>query len=138
VSSLVSWRLLKKLVRLSATSPTLSQGVLSTSLAARESVFPDVSAQLLPGDRVLLGTVEELAGEQARIDTGEVQPRYISMNVRTVKELSQLKIGRSRRDYGQRSTSAGRRPYGRRASNLLVVQGRIIEPLATGIRMGES
>jgi len=54
---------------------------------------PDAPAQLLPGDRVLLGTVEEIAGEQARIDTGEVQPCYIPMSVRKAKELSALKKG---------------------------------------------
>jgi len=42
----------------------LSLGVFSTSFAATETVFPDASAQLLPGDRVLLGTVEEVAGSR--------------------------------------------------------------------------
>jgi len=39
----------------------LSLSVFSTAFAATETVFPDAPARLLPGDRVLLGTVEEIA-----------------------------------------------------------------------------
>ncbi len=49
--------------------------------------------QLLPGDRVLLGTVVEVRSDQARIDTGEVEPRYIPMGVRKAKGLPDLKPG---------------------------------------------
>jgi hypothetical protein len=107
----------------------LSLGIFSTAFAT-EAVFPDAPAQLLPGDRVLLGTVEEVAGEQARIDTGEVQPRYIPMKVR--QGALRPQEGGSRRDYGQRSKSAGRRPYVGESSHHHVVPGRTIEPLATG------
>lgn len=47
--------------------------------------------QLLPGDRVLLGTVEEVRSDQARVDTGELQPRFIPMGVRQEKGLPALK-----------------------------------------------
>lgn len=50
-------------------------------------------AQLLPGNRVLLGTVEEVRSDQARIDTGEGQPRFVPMNVRKDKALPELKKG---------------------------------------------
>jgi ribosomal protein S1 len=49
--------------------------------------------QLLSGDRVLLGTVEEIRSDQAKVDIGEGQPRYIPMNVRKDKGLPELKIG---------------------------------------------
>jgi hypothetical protein len=49
--------------------------------------------QLLPGNRVLLGTVEEVRSDQARINTGEGQPRFIPMNVRKDKGLLDLKKG---------------------------------------------
>jgi hypothetical protein len=49
--------------------------------------------QLLAGDRVLLGTVEEVRSEQARINTGEVEPRFVPMNVRKNKGLPALKPG---------------------------------------------
>lgn len=71
----------------------LSLSVFSTVFAASEAQSPVSHAELLSGDRVLLGTVEEIAGQQARIDTGEVQPRYIPMNVRKAKKLLELKKG---------------------------------------------
>ncbi|MCC2640550.1 MAG: exported protein of unknown function [Nitrospira sp.] len=49
--------------------------------------------QHLAGNRVLLGTVEEVRSEQARIDTGEGQPRFVPMNVRKDKGLPDLKKG---------------------------------------------
>lgn len=48
---------------------------------------------LLPGNRVLLGTVEEVRSDQAKINTGEGQPRFIPMNVRKDKGLPDLKKG---------------------------------------------
>jgi hypothetical protein len=50
-------------------------------------------AQLLLGDRVLIGTVQEVRGGQARIDMGEVQPRFVPMGVREAKGLPDMKKG---------------------------------------------
>jgi len=66
-------------------------GAVSVADAASELAGTD--PQLLSGDRVLLGTVEEIRSDQAKIDTGEGQPRYIPMNVRKDKGLPELKIG---------------------------------------------
>ncbi len=49
--------------------------------------------ELLSGDRILLATVEEIRGGQARAHTGEMQPRYLPMNVRKDKGLPELKKG---------------------------------------------
>ncbi len=49
--------------------------------------------QLISGDRVVLGVVEEVRSEQARIGTGEVQPRFVPMNMRREKGLPDLKEG---------------------------------------------
>lgn len=57
------------------------------------SIAQEASHQLLAGDRVLLGTVEAVRGDQAQIDTGEVQPRFIPMGVRRAKGLPDLKKG---------------------------------------------
>lgn len=53
----------------------------------------EVHPQLLPGDRVLIGTVVEVRGGQARIDTGEGQPRFVPLGVREAKGLPDLRIG---------------------------------------------
>ena len=50
-------------------------------------------SQLILGDRILLGTVEEVRGDQARIHTGKGQPRFVPMNVRKDKGLPELKKG---------------------------------------------
>jgi hypothetical protein len=47
----------------------------------------------MSGNRVLLGTVEEVRSDQARINTGEGQPRFVPMNVRKDKGLLGLKKG---------------------------------------------
>ena len=49
--------------------------------------------ELLSGDRILLATVEEIRGGEAKVDTGELQPRYLPMNVRKGKGLPALKKG---------------------------------------------
>jgi hypothetical protein len=63
----------------------------AVSVAAAEVQGTD--AQLLSGNRVLLGTVEDVRSDQARIHTGEGQPRFAPMNVRKAKGLQDLKKG---------------------------------------------
>ena len=55
------------------------------SIPGAAAEFEPSHEQLLPGDRVLLGTVEEVRSDQARVDTGELQPRFIPMGVRKEK-----------------------------------------------------
>ena len=64
--------------------------VLSVSpvLGASEGEHPS-----LPGNRTFLGTVEEVRSDQARVNTGEGQPRIVPMNVRKDKGLADLKKG---------------------------------------------
>jgi hypothetical protein len=66
-------------------------GTISVADAASE--VAGIDPQLLSGDRVLLGTVEEIRSNQAKIDTGEEQSLYIPMNMRKDKGLPELKIG---------------------------------------------
>ena len=65
----------------------------AASIAGAASEFEQTHPQLLSGDRVLLGTVEEIRSDQAKINIGEGQPRYLPMNVRKDKGLPELKIG---------------------------------------------
>lgn len=67
---------------------------LVSAVTVAYATGPDKSdSQLLSGNRVLLGTVEEVRSDQARIETGEGQPRFIPMNVRKDKALPDLKKG---------------------------------------------
>lgn len=63
------------------------------SAVGETAVGSEVYPQLLPGDRILIGTVVEVRGGQARIDTGEVQPRFVPLGVREAKGLPDLKTG---------------------------------------------
>ncbi len=65
----------------------------AVSIAGATSEVEQTQPQLLSGDRVLLGTVEDVRSDQARINTGEGQPRYLPMNVRKAKGLEELKKG---------------------------------------------
>jgi hypothetical protein len=68
-------------------------GILAASIGEAASGFEQGHPQLLPGDRVLIGTVLEVKSGQARVDTGEVQPRFVPMGVREAKGLPDLKTG---------------------------------------------
>ena len=65
-------------------------GMIACNDAVAEEKDPHA---LLPGSRVLLGTVEEVRSDQAKINTGEGQPRFIPVNERKEKGLPDLKRG---------------------------------------------
>ncbi len=88
--------------------------------------------QLLPGDRVLLGTVEEIRSDQARIDTGELQPRFIPMEVRKAKGLPELKVGnRIELTVNGQNLLVDVHLLGE-SSHHSIVRGQLAEPLETG------
>lgn len=61
--------------------------------AAATADVEQTHPQLLSGDRVLLGTVQEVRSEQVRINTGDLTSRFVPMGVRKAKDLPELKIG---------------------------------------------
>jgi hypothetical protein len=79
------WRLSVLMFAMAGFSPAFVSGAAS----GPDQVHP----QLLPGDRILIGTVVEVRGGQARIDTGEVQARFVPLGVREAKGLPDLKAG---------------------------------------------
>jgi hypothetical protein len=102
------------------------------SMAGATSELEQVHPQLLPGDRVLLGTVEEVRSEQARVDTGELQPRFIPMGVRKAKGLPELKKGdRIEITVNDQNLLVDVHVTGE-SSHHSVVRGQLVEPLPTG------
>ncbi len=92
----------------------------------------DKHPELLPGDRVLIGTVEEVRSEQAKIDTGEGVPRFVPMGVRKDKGLPDLQKGdRIEITVNDQNLLVDVHKVGE-ASHHLVVQGQLAEPLRTG------
>jgi hypothetical protein len=101
-----------------------------------EGVCEQAPHQLLLGDRVLIGTVQEVRGSQARIDTGEIQPRFVPMGVRQVKGLPDLKKGdRVEITVNDQNLLVDVHLVGE-TSYHRVVEGRLIQPLVTGHERG--
>ena len=88
--------------------------------------------QLLPGDRVLVGTVEEVRSDQARVDTGELQPRFVPMGVRKEKGLPALTHGdRVEITVNEQNLLVDVHKVGE-ASHHQVVQGQLVGHMETG------
>ena len=116
------WRLAALTVWLVATVPVTH--------AASEVAGTD--AQTLPGNRVLLGTVEDIRSDQAKINIGEGQPRYIPMNVRKDKGLPELQVGDLIEiTINDQNLLVDVHKAGE-ASHHRVVRGRLAEPMPTG------
>ena len=106
--------------------------VLILSIGEASSSSEEVHRQLLPDDRVLIGTVQEVRGGQARIDTGEVESRFVPMNVRQAKGLPDLKKGdRVEITVNDQNLLVDVHLIGE-ASYHRIVEGQLIEPLVTG------
>src|SRR5690349_5150141 len=54
---------------------------------------PESGAQLLHGERHLKGTVEQIKGGQAQLNTGEVEPRFIPLKAAKEKGFAEIKVG---------------------------------------------
>jgi len=111
----------------------LTVGLLSSAtFVGAASGAEGAHPQLLPGDRVLIGTVEEVRSEQAKIDTGEMSPRFVPMGVRKEKNLPSLKKGdRVEITLNEQNLLVDVHVIGE-ASHHLVVHGQLAEPLVTG------
>lgn len=105
-------------------------GTVPVADAASEIAGTD--PRLLSGDRVVLGTVEDVRGDQARINIGEVEPRYLPMNVRKDKGLPELKKGDLVEiTINDQNLLVDVHKAGE-ASHHRVVQGQLAEPMPTG------
>jgi len=106
--------------------------ISAASVGNAASASEEGQPQLLRGDRVLLGTVEEVRSEQARIHTGEGTPRFIPMGVRKAKELPELKRGdRVEITVNEQNLLVDVHLIGE-SSYHRIVEGRLTQPLVTG------
>ena len=123
----ILWQLLTVL-----TAWVVSAASVGVAASGPEHAHP----QLLLGDRVLVGTVQEVRSAQARIDTGEGQPRYVPMGVREAKGLLDLKKGdRVEITVNDQNLLVDVHLIGE-TSYHRVVEGRLIQPLVTGHARG--
>lgn len=107
-------------------------GVSTASAGEVASGSEQAHPQLLPGNRVLLGTVEEVRSDQARIHTGEGAARFVPMGVRKAKGLPDLKKGdRVEITVNDQNLLVDVHVVGE-TSHHRVVTGQLIQPLVTG------
>ncbi|MGH7230611.1 MAG: hypothetical protein ACREJU_04545 [Nitrospiraceae bacterium] len=125
---------MKRLLALTATV-MLSAAAVSAQAA---SAPVDQDTKTLQGERRVMGTVEEIKADQIKVNTGEMQPRFIPLNQAKEKGLPQVKEGDQVEitvndqnlivdfhlinDSGHPKTSADHQ----------VVKGRIAKPMAVG------
>jgi hypothetical protein len=89
-------------------------------------------SHLIPGDRIVLGTVVDIRSDQAKIVMSEGQPRYVPVNVRKDKGLPQLHIGDLVEiTINDQNLLVDVHKAGE-SSHHLVVRGQIAEPMPTG------
>lgn len=89
-------------------------------------------SHLIPGDRLLLGTVVEIRSDQAKIAMSEGQPRYLPMNVRKDKGLPELNIGDLVEiTINDQNLLVDVHKAGENSDHL-VVRGQVAEPMPTG------
>jgi hypothetical protein len=69
----------------------MSVTLLTTAFVSQATA--DTPEKLLQGNRRIAGTVEEVKGDQARVNTGEVQPRFIPLKPSREKGLPAIKEG---------------------------------------------
>src|SRR4029079_5389947 len=111
---------------------SLSLMISINSLADTASAREEGDARHMSGNRVLLGTVEEVRSDQARINTGEGQPRFVPMNVRKAKGLEDLKKGDLVEiTVNDQNLLVDVHKAGE-ASHHRVVRGQLAEPVDTG------
>lgn len=94
--------------------------------------------KMLQGERHVMGTVEEIKSDQIRVNTGEVQPRYIPLNQAKEKGLPEIKKGDALEitlndqnlivDYHLVTDSGQPLEHGKHQ----VVKGQIAQPLVIG------
>jgi translation initiation factor IF-1 len=68
--------------------------LLAVPVGTRAASQPhDAETKTLQGEQRVMGTVEEIKSDQIRVNTGEVQPRYIPLNQAKEKGLPEIKKG---------------------------------------------
>src|SRR5688572_11488674 len=126
---------MKKYVAMTATVMMLGAGAVSIQAASQSA---DQDTKTIQGERRVIGTVQEVKSDQIKVDTGEMQPRFIPLNQAKEKGLPDIKEGDTIEitlndqnlivDY--HLTDAAGHP--KAGHDRQVVKGRIAKPLPVG------
>ena len=107
-------------------------GISGVSVGDAAAGAEQSHSHLIPGDRILLGTVVDIRSDQAKLSMSEGQPRYLPMNVRKDKGLPELTIGDLVEiTINDQNLLVDVHKAGE-ASDHRVVRGQLAEPMPTG------
>ena len=125
--------LAKKCLTITAAVMMVSVGTVPVQAASQHS-----DQDTLRGERRVTGTVEDVKGDQARVNTGEVQPRFIPLKPSREKGLPEIHKGDTIEitlneqnlivDYHLVDESG----HSQAGNDHQVVKGQIAKPLAIG------
>lgn len=94
------WRCVRTVCRLLVSLLFSASFVAPFAVAAQGTVLPEGQSPaftdhlvLLPGERVLIGTVQEIAGGQVKVNTGHLEPRFLPIKGAIEKGIWTLKKG---------------------------------------------
>ena len=106
--------------------------LLPVTTWADEGMNHRKDGKFLSGEQVIVGTVEEIRGNQAQVNTGEVQPRYVPMNIRKEKGLPALQQGdQVEITVNDQNLIVDLHLSGEK-TNHKILRGRLAQPLVTG------
>jgi hypothetical protein len=71
----------------------LAMLAVGPALAETKDSQAKQSENLLPGNRVVIGMVEEVKGDQIKVNTGEIQPRFLPLNMAKEKGFPPINKG---------------------------------------------
>ncbi len=107
-------------------------GITGASVGNAAGESEQAHPELIPGNRILLGTVVDVRSDQAKIAISEGQPRYLPVNVRKDKGLPELTIGDLVEiTLNDQNLLVDVHKPGE-ASHHRVVRGQVAEPMPTG------
>jgi hypothetical protein len=108
------------------------------ALPERQSTPSAVGSQeenvqaLLPGDRIVVGVVEEVTEDQVKVTTGEVQPRYLPLAMAREKGFPPMKAGdKLRITLNEQNLLVDYHPFGVTGKHRLL-RGVLVAPLVIG------
>jgi len=117
---------------------------LATSVLAEEKARPSLEPNkkdslkletvrgLLPTDRIIVGTVEDVQGEQIKVNIGELQPRFLPLEMAKDKGFPAIKKGDQLvLTVNDQNLVVDFHPWGHPGEHH-IVRGALVTPLAVG------
>src|SRR5437870_3393450 len=77
ISAFLAWAILAQPFTLSYSSARQMSDITS----GKNATEPQKKESQLQGSHIVVGTIQEISGEEIKVNTGEVQPRFLPLNL---------------------------------------------------------